>query len=142
MEGVIVLLLILCVVFFVLPIIALVRANKAANAIAGLRNEIDSLRLQLSKLSGRAVPSDLDPSLAAKVAATPPVTPSVIRPAAPSATPPPLPAEYLAAKPAAQAAAPRPTPQAAPAPKKASPVVPRPAINWEQFMGAKLFAWI
>ncbi len=141
MEGVIVLLLVLGVVFFVLPIIALVRANKAANAIAGLRNELDSLRLQLSKLSRETRPTKIDPLWVAKVEAPAAATPSVPPAAAPSAIPPPLPAEYLSAKPAAQAAAPTPTPRPAAQPK-AHPFAPHPAINWEQFMGAKLFAWI
>src|SRR5439155_24993884 len=58
--------------------------------------------------------------------------------ARPVSVPPPLPEEVIAAA----ASAPSPMP---PPPSSAKPQVPEsslPAINWEQFMGAKLFAWL
>src|SRR6266403_440832 len=68
------------------------------------------------------------------------VSPAVAPPSQtePSSVPPPLPQEVITA--AASVAPPEP-----PQPPTSKPPAPEPslaAINWEQFMGAKLFAWI
>ncbi|MEA3212022.1 MAG: hypothetical protein QOE70_5079 [Chthoniobacter sp.] len=142
----------------VLGIVALVRAGGARKAIdllasrvAGLESEVRRLRDQLAGLRAASEPPPAPaPEPAPAPAAPPPLPAAPPRPATPITAaeisePParpaaPEPASRLqqwmeggGAAPSSPAASPGPLPPASPPP---SP------INWEQFMGAKLFAWI
>ena len=158
MESFLVLLgLFLFAVLVVLPIWTIVKILRQRSdqeilqqQLTALQQEIDSLRSALSYLQGapaQPVPAPAQPVAASPVApATPAPTAAPVMPAV--AAPPPA---VIAVPPAP---APAPTavdlppllppvfaPTAAP-PVYVPPAPPKPVINWEQFMGAKLFAWL
>lgn len=140
MEALIFLLLIAIVVFFALPFVAMSKANRANRGLEEIKSRLWELENQM-----RAMRGDRPVSTAAAAApksewTAPSTVPAAPKsPAAqPASVPPPLPPEVVAAARSATAPAPVARPSAPPAPPKP----PRPAINWEHFMGAKLFAWI
>jgi Predicted membrane protein (DUF2339) len=114
------------------------RAVSARNRIEELSRRLGALEVELFQLKhGReaAKPEKTAPAPSPEIvtAAPAPVVPpepAVLEPAAPPSPPP--------------AAAPPPVPVAPipPLPELALPRQTRPAINWEQFMGVKGFAWI
>ncbi len=118
-----------------------VRAKEAQHLVENLSRRLAELELELFRLkrdreSGRPVepaPAPLPKSM------VPPVPPPAPVAAPPAAIPPPI-------RPAlARLAATLPAPPTPPAPPTLPPAPPRPArpaVNWEQFMGVKLFAWI
>ena len=121
----------LVIAILVLPFVALAKANRAKRAVDDLVKRLSSLENELRSLRPeRASAVQPEASAAvpeARVEAVLPVVPAIT--AAPTLSeattePPPIPAELL--KPSA--------PQIARSTK--------PPIDWEQFMGAKLFAWI
>src|SRR4029077_20076989 len=128
MGGLILLFLVVVVIVFVVPAIALVKASQALRAIEQLKERLLMLeaRLHQSREDAPAPPSEIvtEPKPAA------PVIPSV-------SVPPPLPVT----------AVPPPIPQTKPImPVEKVQMEPAPpharTIDWEQFMGAKVFAWI
>lgn len=141
----------------VMPIVALVKAAGARREARETAERLRELTLEFALLKRRVGESAAAPS--ATTAATPPqsVTPApVVAPAA--VVPPPVPAPAPVAPPPIPAAAVRPPPipplpadipasapmpppvPAAQAPLPAEPA--KPAFDWEQFVGVKLFAWI
>src|SRR5882724_8953195 len=117
----------LLIAICVLPFVALAKANTAKRALDDLAARLSSLENEVRGFERDTVPI---PESQAAVAATetvpPPVRITTPAPAVPEkeSVPPPIPERFVQAT-VPQIAAPR-----------------RPPINWEQFMGAKLFAWI
>jgi len=157
MEGYIILVLLL----FVAPIVAgiwlIVRAIGARQSIDELRARLSSLELEIIRLKegpGRAptappvpreMPAQAAPAGAEEVRWQPPAAPT--QPAPPRITPeeitispapPPIPVAAKTVSPPPQL--PRVEPLPRPAFQPARSLVP--AINWEQFMGVKLLAWV
>ena len=149
---------------FVLPIVAFVRSGRAARETEQLGARLRSLEAELIRLRtsheqqlgalrtaverGAAAHASQPESRPAASSAPPPVPePSVVPPVP---MPPPV-VLIPAARPATPSARMSPQPPPA-APPPIQPIQPRPAafdfdklkgsLNWEQFMGAKLFAWI
>src|SRR6266404_2587854 len=119
------------IAILVLPFVALAKAKRAkrdvddlARRLSSLENELHNLRPQtISAAQPDAPVVAPEPRTEAVPAPSPAITPApVVSKAMPE--PPPIPRELL--KPSA--------------PQIAKPV--KPPIDWEQFMGAKLFAWI
>ncbi len=134
MEGIILLLLIVVVIICVLPIVAIVKASGAQRTLIDLKTRLAELEQQVRGLRGETgvrAPSAVEPSLEPIVPA-PAIAPT--RPKPSPAVPPPLPIEVTAQT--------RSTSPPSPIPATVSPKPSLPAINWEHFMGAKLFAWI
>jgi uncharacterized membrane protein len=128
MEGLILLFLVVVVMVFVVPAVALAKASRASRAIEELKQRLLMLeaRLHRSSEDAPAPPSEIvtQPKSAA------PIIPSV-------SVPPPLPVT----------AVPPPIPETkpiTPVEKVQMETAPPPVrvIDWEQFMGAKMFAWI
>src|SRR6266480_4889383 len=126
MGGFILLFLIVIVMVFVVPAVALAKASRALRAIEELKQRLLMLEARLHR---EDVPSQ-QPEIATKSKPPAPIIP-------PISMPPPLPATLI----------PPPMPEM----KPITPVeevqmetAPPPArtIDWEQFMGAKMFAWI
>src|SRR5262249_8020226 len=119
------------IAILVLPLIALAKANRAKRGVDDLVKRLSSLEDELRNLRPQtvsAVKSEASvPAPAPRMEAGPPPIPAMAPAAVVSKEtpePPPIPRELL--KPSAAQIA-RPT---------------NPPIDWEQFMGAKLFAWI
>ena len=131
MEFLIFILIGFLIAIVVLPSIALARATSAKRGLDDLVKRLSSLEKELRNLQAQSVSSV---KTEAPATAPAPIMQSVaplfqVVTAAPVASetapgPPPIPAELLEPS----------------APKSARPV--EPPIDWEQFMGAKLFAWI
>src|SRR5438067_87196 len=115
------------IAILVLPFVALWKANRAKHAVDDLVKRLSSLENELHNLRPQAVSAaQSEVAVAApepRVEAVPPMIPApVVSTATPQ--PPPIPRELLGPS----------------APQIARPI--KPSIDWEQFMGAKLFAWI
>src|SRR5205809_7939639 len=143
METIVFLLLFGIAVCFVVPVVAITKANRARRSVEEFEARLRSLEAELQLLRHAPGEPETERPFAAEkrtaegepFVSLPIVESPEVRPAS---VPPPLPKEVLAA------AASRPPP-APPQPPSAELPVPQPslpAINWEQFMGAKLFAWI
>ena len=134
-------LILLALAVMVLPlglaIAAFVRSGSVRRTVEVLQDRINVLEAEIRRLRQAATvpPPERE---------TKPVPPAMPEPIAP----PPLPVAIFpqTTPPVADAARlPAPPPVAKPEPSRLPPPRPapvRPAINWEQFMGAKLFAWI
>src|SRR5947207_2004342 len=127
MELLILFVIGLLIAICVLPFVALAKANTAKRALDDLAARLSSLEKEVRGFERDTAPI---PKSQATVAATETVPPAVpITTPAPAVSekesvPPPIPERFVQAT-VPQIAAPR-----------------RPPINWEQVMGAKLFAWI
>jgi len=165
MEALIALLvLFLVAVLVVLPIWTLIslsgmrnRHRRMEERLAALEDDTASLRSALRNLPATAA-AQAEPAVPPAIAppAPPPALSSVLPPPKPETTePPPLEIPVVAAKVAAPPSTVVRLPEVEPLPPVLpQPVAPasppvyeppppaRPAINWEQFMGAKLFAWL
>ena len=156
MEALLILLLLyLALALIVFPIWALVRLNRHDSEMEVLQRRLDYVDTELKSLRSsaqkataqaqtpapapaaprpQAAPATPAPAVVAPATPAPaPITPPVL-PVVPPATPEPArlpPVITAATEPPVVAPPPRP----APAPRT-------PAVNWEQFMGAKLFAWL
>src|SRR6266403_2316251 len=128
MEGLILLFLVVVVMVFVVPAVALAKASRASRAIEELKQRLLMLEARLHRASEDAP-------------ATPPEIVTQPKPAAPIispvSVPPPLPVT----------AVPPPIPETKPIipverVQIGSALPPPRTIDWEQFMGAKMFAWI
>src|SRR5439155_756275 len=126
MGGFILLFLIVIVMVFVVPAVALAKASRALRAIEELRQRLLMLEARLHR---GGVPTER-PEIVAQPKPEAPVIPPV-------SMPPPLPVT--------------PVPPPIPETKPITPVEevtmqtaapPKRTIDWEQFMGAKMFAWI
>jgi uncharacterized membrane protein len=127
----------------------IVRAVAARHRIEELSRRVGALELevfQLTKSREAAAPAP-----GAVPRPSPPVTPPAPAPAPPATAPPQMPVSPALKLAAALPTSAPPPPVAAPSsppaiPAPARPSEPRerpaPAINWEQFMGVKLFAWV
>ncbi len=158
MEGLILILIIICGAVLIMPIIAIVSANKARSRADELSNEVGRLREHVAKgiesdakLLRRIEQLEAERSQIPMVMEAPATTsvPVISPPDAapiPHAAPPPIPLEIPKAESphAPNVAFPKPTPSASPtiAMESVKRPAPAPAINLEQFMGAKLFAWV
>src|SRR5205809_1098731 len=127
MEPLILLLIAFLILIVMLPFVAIAKANAAKRTVDDLLARLSSVEDDLGTLRQSA-------SLAKPGA---PVSPS-------PAIPPPLPVTAPAAvREAPKESEPPPIPQALIDAKERQAAIPiRPPIDWEQFMGAKLFAWI
>jgi uncharacterized membrane protein len=117
----------LVIAILVLPFVALAKASRAKRGVDDLRKRLSSLENEFRNVRSQMV--------------------SAVQPAAPVAAPEPLLAAVrspISAIPVSNATSvPPPIPQELLTPKLPQIAIPtRPPINWEQFMGAKLFAWI
>ena len=155
MEGFIVLLVLALLSVPIIAIAALVRAGKARELAQNLAGRITVLEREIRQLRDRPPATDAPRETALAKApepAKPP--PATLAPAVPKETPPSqTPSSWMWSEPAPkpppkhEAPPQLPTPSHKPAPAAVAPP-PRPArpalpaINWEQLMGAKLFAWI
>ena len=117
----------LLIAICVLPFVALAKANTAKRALDDLAARLSSLEKEVRGFERDTVPiPESQAAVAPTETAPPPVritTPASDVPEKES-VPPSIPERFVQAT-VSQIAAPR-----------------RPPINWEQFMGAKLFAWI
>lgn len=142
---------------FVLPLSASISARRSARYVDELRQRVSDLERSLAEVrsSGLSAPTPPSPREAPKSAALqpplpgptpPPIEPRPIPPAPARPTPPPpvsIPEAVATPKPdEATLPLPPPIPPAVTAtrPDRADQV--RPTVNWEQFMGVKLFAWL
>ncbi len=144
MEALLVLLaLYLFLVLIVLPIWMIVK-------VRGHDEELEALHQRLHRLEGEF--TSLQTKVREGIAPAPakPETPRATTPAKPAAVTPlsvvvapptPVRPKPVAEPPALPPVIATPAVQT-PAPPVYTPPPPRPAINWEQFMGAKLFAWL
>ena len=127
MEFLILLLVGFVIAIVVLPFIALAKANSAKRSVDSLAMRLSSLETEMRNSRGQIVPP-IKSEAPAPVVELVPSRVGVITPAPIASStalePPPIPQEFL--RPSA--------PQIARSTK--------PPIDWEQFMGAKLFAWI
>src|SRR5881392_2884350 len=128
MEGLILLFLVVVVMVFVIPAVALAEASRASRAIEELKQRLLMLEARLHRSSEDAP-------------ATPPEIVTQPKPAAPVippvSVPPPLPVT----------AVPPPIPETRPIipveeVRMEAAAPPARTIDWEQFMGAKMFAWV
>ena len=144
MEAIVFLILLATLICLVLPLVAIARASAASRVADQFASRLRDVEAQLR---------DLRKAKREAVGAEAPITGSIVAPVMGStvaadmaaSTPPPLPAEIgLKPKPAENAAVlPKLAPQPSPGPgPKSQPAVSLPSIDWERFMGAKLFAWI
>jgi len=150
METLLILLLLyLVATLIILPIWTIIKIRNHDTEVDSLRQRLGYIDAELNELRMKARAPAPAPAKPAGAPERKP-QPAVIPPAPVIVTPPPV-APVLSVQPAPQpapAAAEPPIlppvitpPPAAPRPR-AEPVAPRPTINWEQFMGAKLFAWL
>jgi uncharacterized membrane protein len=143
MEALVFLLLVVIAVCFVLPLVAIAKAAGARRSVENFETRLRSLEGELQMLRrASGEPTTEQPFAVERETeeAEPRVTPTVVQPSQirPTSVPPPLPQEVITAATSVSSPAP-PQPPIAEQPA-AKPSLP--AINWEQFMGAKLFAWI
>lgn len=152
MEGLLILIPLALIVFvIVLPVAAILRAGDARRKAEQLQTDVIVLREQNARLKERldrlegetrvprtAAPSAIDsdvrfaPSAASKPAEI------VMSPPVEKASPPPIPPPVAKPQPVEVMHA----SVSSPAVPQRSTVEPRTPINLEQFMGAKLFAWV
>ena len=143
MEMIPVVVLVVLGVPIVLAVWLIVRAVQARGHIEELSFRLSELEAEVIRLKQEpAKPSEPAPkpmpapvAATIKVAEVPPIPPVPKPVAAPKPVVPPQPPLIVAPLPVSAA----PTP---PRPAAAAPRPTAPAINWEQFMGVKLFAWI
>jgi hypothetical protein len=121
------------------------RVDSLERIVFWLESELIRLKQRLDSL-GEGAPGAGAPVKPAPAAPSVPPAPArrevPVQPAAaitPAAAPPAAP-PMITVAPAPRPAIPR--PQALPAAARQAPARQAPAINWEQFMGVKLFAWI
>jgi predicted membrane protein DUF2339 len=129
MELLILFIIGLLIAICVLPFVALAKANSAKRGVDDLAARLSSLENEVQNLRRDTVPvpkSEAAVATPKDFVVPPPVPNTTAAPAVQEkeSVPPPIPERFVKAT----------------APQIAAPA--RPPINWEQFMGAKLFAWI
>ncbi|MEY2486806.1 MAG: hypothetical protein QOH39_2454 [Verrucomicrobiota bacterium] len=140
MEGLVLVALIVIVVCFVLPIVAMAKASGAQRALEAFGKRLSDLEKRLKASQGPVAESPVKQPEPEAVFARAPL---------PRAPAPPVAVKEETATPPAQIlplpvkTPPVPAPTSGPtAPASRPPTASLPPVNWEQFMGAKLFAWI
>ena len=126
MELLVLFIIGLLIAIIILPFVALAKANSAKRGVDDLVTRLSSLENDVRNLRPEVVPAPQPEVAVAAMEAVPipvPITTAPIRQEKVS-VPPPIPERFIKEA----------------VPRIATP--PRPPINWEQFMGAKLFAWI
>src|SRR6266498_4867420 len=127
MELLVLLIIGLLIAILVLPFVALAKANSAKRSVDNLATRLSSLENEVRSLGRHTTPAPEPQAAVAVVKTVPPpfpiITPTPVAQEEKS-VPPPIPKRFV------EGAGPQIT------------APPRPPINWEQFMGAKLFAWI
>jgi len=127
MEPLILFVIGLLIAIIVLPFVALAKANSAKRDLDDLAARLSSLENDVRRLGQRPVPApEAKPPAPTAFAVPPPlpITASVLPQQEKETVPPSIPQEFVA-------------------PRLSQFMKPaKPPINWEQFMGAKLFAWI
>src|SRR4029450_11199038 len=142
MEALAFLLLLIIALCFVVPLIAIAKAAAARRSVENFETRLRSLEAELQMLRRTPADSATEQPFGAKTEAPEPerfVSPPVAQPSElqPTPAPPPFPEEVITPAASVPPAPPQPPAGGAPA---SQPLLL--AINWEQFMGAKLFAWI
>src|SRR6266542_3474045 len=145
MEALVFLLLIVIAVCFVVPLVAIAKAGSALRSVKDFETRLRGLEAELQMLRRpHGEPTKEETSAAKEERETaegePVVSPAIAPPSqnGPASVPPPLPEELITAATSVEP----PEPSQPPTAKPPAPEPSLPAINWEQFMGAKLFAWI
>jgi uncharacterized membrane protein len=156
MELVIVLLVGLLIAIIVMPFVAMAKASAAQRHANDLSRQIDALERRINQLAAAPLVSKQEPATQVQPAAEPakaPVEhhqpawtplPQTPKPEPAAMPTPSQPREYVfeKARPVAHIPPPPPHPPISmPVSTMPSPEPHKP-VNWEQFMGAKLFAWI
>lgn len=154
MEGLVVLVVLLILIVPVgVTIWLIARAVDSRSRFEELSRRVGELELQLHQLKREPKPAAAaQPESPAESTVAPPSHVEILerRPEIPPAKPPPLPQPQpvpFVASPklesiATSAPLTAPPPVAMPKPAPAPPSPTMPSINWEQFMGVKLFAWV
>src|SRR5881398_3663900 len=127
MEPLILLLIAFSILIVVLPFVAIAKANAAKRTVDDLLARLSSVEDDLGTLRQSASLVKLGAPVSPSPAIPPPLpvtAPAAAREASKESEPPPIPKELIDAK------------------ERQAAIPIRPPINWEQFMGAKLFAWI
>ncbi|HEU5312507.1 MAG TPA: DUF2339 domain-containing protein, partial [Candidatus Udaeobacter sp.] len=127
MEVLVLFIIGLLIAMFVLPFVALAKANAAKRGIDDLAARLESLENEVHSLRQHTVTAPKSEAAVIAVEAMPsplPIATPIPIVQERKSEPPPIPDEFVKAT-VSQIAATR-----------------RPPINWEQLMGAKLFAWI
>jgi uncharacterized membrane protein len=127
MEPLILFVVGLLIAIIVLSFVALAKANSAKRDLDDLTTRLSSLENDVRRLGQRPVPApEAEPPAPTAFAVPPllPITAPVLPAQQKETVPPSIPQEFVA-------------PSLTQAMKPA-----KPPINWEEFMGAKLFAWI
>src|SRR6266487_3665145 len=127
MELFILLIIGLLIVIFILPFVALAKANTVKRGVDDLVTRLSSLENEVRSLRRQTVPVPKSEAIEATAETIPPPLPTTI--SAPvveekKSVPPPISQKIAEAT----------------VPQTARPA--KPSMDWEQFMGAKLFAWI
>src|SRR5438876_10762815 len=127
MELFILLIIGLLIVIFILPFVALAKANTVKRGVDDLVTRLSSLENEVRSLRRQTVPVPKSEAVEATAEAIPPPRPTTI--SAPvveekKSVPPPISQKIAEAT----------------VPQTARPA--KPSMDWEQFMGAKLFAWL
>src|SRR5947208_2310117 len=127
MELLVLFIIGLLIAIVVLPFVALAKANSAKRGVDDLVTQLSSLENEVRNLRPEVIPAR-QPKVAVAAMETVPLAVPITTVAAivpeKVPVPPPIPERFI---------------------KEAVPQITtpaRPPINWEQFMGAKLFAWI
>jgi uncharacterized membrane protein len=129
MELLVLLIIGLLIAICVLPFIALAKANTAKRGVDDLATRLSSLENEMRSLQGHSTPAPEPKAAAAapKAFGVPPPLPITTPPRIvheEKSVPPPIPKRFLEES------------------GRRTTAPSRPPIDWEQFMGAKLFAWI
>src|SRR6266516_4189958 len=127
MEPLILLLIAFLILIVVLPFVAIAKANAAKRTVDDLLARLSSVEDDLRTLRQSASLAKPRAPVSTSPAIPPPLpitAPAAVREASKESEPPPIPEELIDAK------------------ERQAAIPIRPPINWEQFMGAKLFAWI
>src|SRR5213592_445422 len=127
MEPLILLLIAFLILIVVLPFVAIAKANAAKRTVDDLLARLSSVEDDLRTLRQSASLVKPGAPVSPSPAIPPPLpvtAPAAVREASKESEPPPIPKELIDAK------------------ERQAAIPIRPPIDWEQFMGAKLFAWI
>jgi uncharacterized membrane protein len=127
MELLILILIGFVIAILVLPFVALAKTNNAKRVVDDLVGRLSTLENEMRSLRRQLIPPvKPEESAPAAEVVSPPLATIAPVPVVPETArkPPPIPRELLEPS----------------APQSAGPV--KPPINWEQFMGAQVFAWI
>src|SRR6266576_2903651 len=125
MEFLVLFIMGLLIAILVLPFVALAKVNSAKRGVDNLATRLSSLENEVRNRGRHPTPAPEPEAAVAK--GVPPSIPIITPPLIvqeKKSVPPPIPKRFIEET----------------APQITAPA--RPPINWEQFMGAKLFAWI